>query len=80
MPAMPGNPLQRLAPTALIPWGWRTPATAELLERRLSLVAMLVVITGLTYSRLLAEGLGKSLYRFGNETLRAVQAWKSSLS
>ena len=74
---MPWNPLQRLAPASLISRGWRTAATAEVLERRLPLVAMLVVITGLTFSRLLAEGLGKSLYMFGHETLRAVQAWEN---
>jgi len=74
---MPWNPLQRLAPVARIPRGWRTPASAERLERQLPLVAMLVAITGLTFSRLLAEGLADSLYMFGHETLRAVQAWEN---
>jgi len=74
---MPWNPLQRLAPAALIPRGWRSAEASEMLRRRLPLVVILVGITGLTFSRLLAAGLADHLYMFGHESLRAVQAWEN---
>ncbi|MFZ0406538.1 MAG: hypothetical protein WAM11_00275 [Cyanobium sp.] len=74
---MAWKPLQGLAAATLIPPGWRSEAQAETWRRRLPLVALLAVVTGLTFSRLLAEGLADSLYMFGHETLRAVQAWEN---
>jgi hypothetical protein len=69
--------LQGVTPGSLLPPGWREAATSETWRRRWPLVVMLTVITGLTYSRLLAAGLGEGLYMFGHETLRAVQAWEN---
>lgn len=75
--ATPWKPLPRLAPLAGFASGWRSALSSELLQRRLPLLVILAGITGLTFSRLLAEGLGDSLYLFGHETLRAVQAWEN---
>lgn len=46
-------------------------------SRRAGLVAVLLVITWFTGSRLLNEGLHAHIYDFGNEALRAVQAWEN---
>jgi|694.fasta_scaffold00801_18 hypothetical protein len=43
----------------------------------LPLFAILATITGLGFSRLLSQGLGDELFKYGRETLRAVQAWEN---
>lgn len=41
------------------------------------MVLILTAVTLLGFARLMAEGLGDQLYQFGDETLRAVQAWEN---
>jgi hypothetical protein len=55
--------------------GWRFP---ESLQAKLPLIGLLVAITWLTFSRLLAEDVADHVYDWGNETLRAVQAWENN--
>lgn len=50
---------------------------AELWRRRLPLILILSAVTLLGFARLMAEGLDDRLYRFGDETLRAIQAWEN---
>ncbi len=74
--------LQGLAPATVIPGPWREAAASdslrsESLRRRFTLALILAAITGLTFSRLFAEGLADHLDMFGHETLRAVQAWEN---
>lgn len=40
-------------------------------------LGLVLAITWLTFTRLLAEGLVDHAYQFGNESLRAVQAWEN---
>lgn len=51
---------------------------AEVALRRGPLIVMLLLITWLGFSRMMAEGLGDAIYKFGHETLRVVQAWENN--
>jgi hypothetical protein len=44
---------------------------------RIGLAVPLLIVTYFTFSRLLNEGLHAHIYDFGNEALRAVQAWEN---
>lgn len=60
-----------------IPPHWHHRIRSDVLVRRAPLFAILLLITWLGFSRMMAEGLGDSVYKFGHETLRAVQAWEN---
>lgn len=74
-----GPPLP-LSPRQVVQSRWRACLdllATESLRRRLPLFVILAGVTWLGFSRLMAEGLGDHLYKFGDETLRAVQAWEN---